>query len=83
MQEGRAVLVLEVSPYTGPLLPPQPARFKRVARLKLTGWLELDQEALRFDPFRNGRGLRPVGFVHAMRRATYAASQRHRPEHAL
>jgi hypothetical protein len=82
MVDGHARLRLEVAPYKGPWLRPQSHDFKSVVRLKLTGWLEVDQEALRFDPFRSGRGLRPVGFVHALRRATYAASQRHRPEHA-
>lgn len=41
----------------------------------------LDQERLRFDPFRAGAGLEPVGTVHAIRRAAYAASQRARPRH--
>ncbi|MEO8183439.1 MAG: hypothetical protein ABI895_31785 [Deltaproteobacteria bacterium] len=45
-------------------------------------FLDLDQEALRFDPFRAGRGVTPVGFVHALRRATYLASQRARPARA-
>jgi hypothetical protein len=81
MQDGHARLRLELAPYNGPLSRPHSAAFKRVVRLELTGWLELDQEALRFDPFRSGRGIQPVGFVHAMRRATYAASQRNRPEH--
>jgi hypothetical protein len=31
--------------------------------------------APRFDPFREGRGLRPRGFVHALRRAVYPASR--------
>jgi hypothetical protein len=39
----------------------------------------IDQEALRFDPFRDGRGVTPVGFVHAIRKAVYAASQAARP----
>jgi hypothetical protein len=41
--------------------------------------LDLDQEALRFDPFRAGRGIVPVGFVQWVRRLTYASSQRLRP----
>jgi hypothetical protein len=81
MRDGHARLRLELAPYPGPLSRPDGDRFKTVVRLNLTQWLELDQEALRFDPFRSGRGLRPVGFVHAMRRATYAASQRGRPAH--
>jgi hypothetical protein len=82
MADGQARLRLELAPYRGPLSRPEPERFVSVARLNLTGPLELDQEALRFDPFRAGRGLHPVGFVHALRRATYAASQRRRPAHA-
>jgi hypothetical protein len=39
----------------------------------------VDQAALRFDPFRDGAGIEPVGLVHAIRRATYAASQDARP----
>jgi hypothetical protein len=50
-----------------------------LATLTLTAVADVDQEALRFDPFRNGRGITPVGFVHAMRRSTYAASQAARP----
>lgn len=38
----------------------------------------VDQERLRFDPFRSGRGLEPVGFVHSLRIGTYRASQRAR-----
>jgi len=41
----------------------------------------IDEEALRFSPFRCGRGVVPRGFVHAMRRPTYAASQSARPRH--
>lgn len=37
-----------------------------------------DPRDLAFNPFRNGRGLRPTGFVHALRRAVYplAAARR-------
>jgi len=48
-----------------------------LARIDLREPIELDQEALFFDPFRGGP-LKPVGLVHAIRRATYAASQRTR-----
>jgi hypothetical protein len=54
-------------------------RWERVARLSLEHAIEIDQAALRFDPFRTGLGLEPVGVVHAIRRAVYAASQRARP----
>ncbi|MBX3160699.1 MAG: hypothetical protein KF773_32330 [Deltaproteobacteria bacterium] len=48
-------------------------RWHRVGRILLLAPARVDQEALRFDPFRGV--LRPVGLVHAMRRATYASSQ--------
>jgi hypothetical protein len=40
---------------------------------------EVDQAALQFSPFRDGRGLTPRGLVHGLRRAVYAASQTLRP----
>lgn len=52
-----------------------------LATVWLTEPLDLDQEALRFSPFQTGRGIVPSGFVHSLRRATYAASQRARPRH--
>jgi hypothetical protein len=50
-----------------------------VAELVLEREVKIDQAALRFDPFRTGAGVEPVGLVHAIRRATYAASQAARP----
>lgn len=47
----------------------------RAARVMLDAPADIDQAALRFDPFRAGAGLQPVGLVHAIRRAAYAASQ--------
>lgn len=67
------------------------ARWRLEARRTLTfGWhplahlvieseVAVDDAALRFDPFRAGLGIVPVGLVHAIRRATYAASQAGRP----
>lgn len=52
-----------------------------VAEVRLRERLAIDQEELRFWPFRDGRGIHPRGFVHAMRGPTYAASQRARPGH--
>lgn len=52
-----------------------------VARIHLDHAVELDQDALAFDPFR-GR-LRPVGVVQWIRKAAYAASQRARPHGGL
>lgn len=75
----RRTLRLEWAPYVGPIRRPPPRAFSPLVRLDLEGLEEIDQRALRFDPFRCGRGLRPVGFVHNMRRASYAASQAARP----
>lgn len=52
-----------------------------VACLTLIGPFDADQAALRFSPFRAGAGIQPVGFIHALRVAAYAASQRARPDH--
>ena len=46
-----------------------------VARITFEHEVIVDQEALRFDPHRAGCGVVPVGAVHAMQRAVYAASQ--------
>ena len=53
--------------------------WRAIATLRLESESAVDQEALRFDPFRAGRGIVPVGFVHTIRRRTYAASQAARP----
>jgi len=53
-------------------------RWHRVARVSLERAIEIDDRALRFDPFRAGCGVMPVGFVHALRRGAYDASQRAR-----
>lgn len=73
LEAGRAVLTLEMRPL-GVLGTWQP-----VATLVLERQVQVDQAALRFSPFRTGRGLVPRGFVHALRVATYAASQALRP----
>lgn len=51
--------------------------WRPVCRVSLHEPALVDQAALRFDPFRGV--LDPVGLVHAIRRATYAASQHARP----
>jgi len=53
-------------------------RWQRVARIALEREVELDDRELRFDPFRAGCGVVPVGLVHAIRREAYPASQRAR-----
>lgn len=69
---GTAVLQLQAQDAPG-------ATFYPVAELRLTTELAVDQEALRFSPFREGRGLVPRGFVHGLRRAVYFFSQAARP----
>lgn len=67
-----AALELEFSPKPfGPWAPLVTVTLERLA--------SLDPEALRFRPSRSGRGVRPRGFIHAMRSAVYAMSQRARP----
>lgn len=52
-----------------------------VCVVRLLEPVTLDQAALRFSPFRCGRGIEPRGLVHALRHATYSASQGLRPRH--
>jgi hypothetical protein len=51
------------------------ASYHTIALIELGSEVAIDQEALHFDPFRTGRGLRPVGFVHGLRIASYRASR--------
>lgn len=50
-----------------------------VAALRPEARVSIDEAALRFWPFRDGRGLSPRGLVHALRRAAYRASWLMRP----
>ncbi len=50
-----------------------------IANISLTKEIEIDQEALHFDPFQNGAGIIPVGVIHAIRKRVYAASRAARP----
>jgi hypothetical protein len=50
-----------------------------VASIHLLERASIDQAALRFSPFQADRGVVPRGFVHALRRGVYWASQRARP----
>jgi hypothetical protein len=49
--------------------------YRAIAEVELSASANIDQRRLRFDPFATGRGLVPVGFVHALRVAAYAASR--------
>jgi hypothetical protein len=66
----RASFVLELRAERG-----EPRAWTPLARLDLLEIVPVDQSALRFDPFRAGRDVRPRGLVHALRRGTYRASQ--------
>jgi hypothetical protein len=47
-----------------------------VARLHLTARAHLPPGTLRFSPFRDGRGVRPVGLLHGLRLGPYRESQK-------
>lgn len=70
VRQGLAVFRLEAS---------DGGEYRTFATVALRAPIDLDQAALRFSPFRDGRGMRPVGFVHNLRKGAYAASQRARP----
>jgi hypothetical protein len=78
VSEGEARFLLQFRRLdVGPLW----RHWQPVARVTLMGEVQADQAALRFSPFRSGAGIQPVGFVHALRLAAYAASQQARPDH--
>lgn len=56
-----------------------PSTWIPLVELRLQKKLALDQQGLHFSPFRTGCGIRPRGFVQAMRRPVYALSQILRP----
>lgn len=53
--------------------------WRPIAELRPLARVAIDEGALRFWPFRDGRGLSPRGLVHALRRAAYRASWLARP----
>lgn len=63
----RARLVLELAPHGGAWVP--------LAGVRLVARLPVDERALRFDPLRAGRGLRPIGWFRGLRRVVYPVSQ--------
>lgn len=69
---GTAMLQLQAQSAPG-------ASWHPVADLHLTTELVVDQETLRFSPFRQGRGIAPRGFIHGLRRGVYVFSQAGRP----
>lgn len=66
---GLANLRLEVRPIR------LGARWVAVAEIALRERVLLDEQALRFTPFRTGRGIVPSGLIQAARAATYMGSQ--------
>ncbi|HZR09561.1 MAG TPA: hypothetical protein VFA79_13340 [Myxococcales bacterium] len=70
VERGEASLQLEIQ---------LEKRWEPVARIVLLEPAQVDQERLRFSPFRDGKGMAPRGFVHGLRRATYLLSQLARP----
>jgi hypothetical protein len=77
VERREAIFVLEARPYRR-LVDLRSSEYHALAVIDLTGWAEVDQERLSFDPFRSGLGIEPAGFVHALRVAAYAASRRGR-----
>lgn len=66
--QGRAYFAVEIRREGGRAWEP-------LAQIALQRPLVLDQSRLKLSPFVAGRGLRPVGFFHELRRATYPLSQ--------
>ena len=50
------------------------ATFEQVAEIRLREKVDVDQNALLFNPYRTGRGIMPRGFFQATRLAVYPAS---------
>lgn len=74
--EGRARFVLELRRLARPFFS---RHWEPLVSVRLLEPAYVDQQALRFSPFRDGAGIHPIGFVHALRVAAYRASQDARP----
>jgi hypothetical protein len=81
LKEGSANFVLEWARYRKPWAAFDDRAFQPLVRIHLVEAVDLDQEALRFNPFQTGRGLKPVGFIHSLRPRAYSGSQHARPAH--
>jgi hypothetical protein len=77
MRAGNALLTLEVFPQEHGL----PHTWTPLADLLLRDEVSLDPERLRFNPFQDGLGITPRGFLHAIRLPVYRQSQKGRTEH--
>lgn len=49
--------------------------WKKIAEIKLLSKLEMDQTELKFNPFLNGLGIYPKGFIHYLRVGVYRLGQ--------
>lgn len=58
-----------------------PAPWRPLATIQLLAAAREELGQLRFNPFLDGRGLRPVGFVQALRKPAYRVSQQGWPRH--
>jgi hypothetical protein len=72
VERGEAVFRLEGRKPGGPWTP--------LVAVELESPIDIDQNALRFSPFRTGRGVVPRGTLQALRIAPYWISQKMRPE---
>lgn len=77
LRTGQARFTLELMPRRGE----GADRWHPLAELRLVEQVTLDPATLRFWPYRNGRGITPTGFVHALRIPTYRQSQEGRSLH--
>lgn len=77
MHEGNALLTFEVLPLEHGL----PRTWTPLADVFLREEVALDPMRLRFNPFRDGLGISPRGFLHAMRLPIYRQSQKGRITH--
>lgn len=70
---AHVLLHIEVQPVDSPT-----ASFEPIAEIQFEREIDVDQEALHFDPF-SGRGFEPYGFLTGLRRCVYPASVQSRP----
>ncbi|MDC0713408.1 hypothetical protein POL68_33400 [Stigmatella sp. ncwal1] len=77
VQAGQARFTFEARPLRGELA----GQWHPLAELRLEEEVTLDPARLRFWPFRTGRGITPVGFIHSLRIPTYRQSQKARAPH--
>jgi hypothetical protein len=66
VEEGTASLILDAGRF---------GFWRPLVRIELQRPVSVDEEELRFSPYHDGRGIHPIGFLNATRRATYQASQ--------